>query len=79
MARDIAGTALDAYDQIAPGALQTEADTAEEESVESESFIFFNPDRISEHRHYDIGIELSCSVSAAQVNTNENIFADNQY
>ena len=53
---------LDGYNEITPRAQQTEADPAEEEYVGSESFIYLNPDRVTEHKHYNIGIELDCSV-----------------
>ena len=62
MARDMTEAELDGYNEIAPRAQQTEADPAEEEYVGSESFIYLNPDIVTEHKHYDIGIELDCSV-----------------
>ena len=33
-------------------------------SIEADKFVYFNPNRVVEQRHYDIGIELqsSCSV-----------------
>ena len=62
LARDMVEAELDGYNEITPRAQQTEADPAEEEYVGSESFIYLNPDRVTEHKHYDIGIELDCSV-----------------
>lgn len=50
LARDIAETEYDAFDAIAPSVQQTEAETAQDEAIESEAFIHFNPDRITEHR-----------------------------
>ena len=76
LARDLAETEHDAYDEIAPGTQQTEADTAEEEATESENFVYFNPDRAVEHRQYDIGIEIGCAVSAPQINPNEKLLSD---
>ncbi|KAH3789530.1 hypothetical protein DPMN_167827 [Dreissena polymorpha] len=67
---------LDVFDEIAPGNEQEEAETAEEEIIESEEFIYFNPDRVTEHREYDIGNEIGCTVSTSQIVTNENILAD---
>lgn len=58
LARELAETELDAYDEIAPGTQQTEGDTAEDAPLESETFVYFNPDRATEHRQYDIGIEI---------------------
>ena len=79
LAKSLAEAEYDAYDEIAPGTQQVEADTAEEESTDSEAFVYFNPDRAVEHRQYDIGIEIGCSVAGAQINTNENILQDVQY
>ena len=78
-ARDMAETECDAFDEIAPGTEQIEADTAEENAVESEAFVYFNPDRAYEHRNHDIAIEIGCSVSAPQINPNENILPEQQY
>ena len=44
------------YDQTAPNA---EQENREEESKESEQFVYFNPSRSVEHRHYDIGLNYS--------------------
>ncbi|XP_060573123.1 uncharacterized protein LOC132731041 [Ruditapes philippinarum] len=79
LARNMAEEEYNAYDEIAPGTQQEEAETAEEEPVESETFIYFNPDRVSEQREYDIGIEIGCSVSSAQISSNENILSDEEY
>ena len=46
------------YDQIAPNAEQENGETEEEGPAESEKFVCFNPSRVVEQRHYDIGIEL---------------------
>ena len=43
-AREIADAEYDAYDEVAPSTQQVEADTAEEQPVESKQFIYFNPD-----------------------------------
>ncbi|XP_060603545.1 uncharacterized protein LOC132756482 [Ruditapes philippinarum] len=79
LARNMAEEEYNAYDEIAPGTQQEEAETAEEEPVESETFIYFNPDRVSEQREYDIGIEIGCSISSAQISSNENILSDEEY
>ena len=52
------------YDGLAPNAEQENREEEEEGVKESENFVYFNPDRVVEHRHYDIGIELqsTCSV-----------------
>ena len=43
---------------------------AEEGVKESENFVYFNPDRVVEHRHYDIGIELQSTCSVPRVENN---------
>ena len=79
LARELAENEYDAYDDIAPSAQQAEAEDAEEEPIESEAFIYFNPDRVSEHREYDIQHELGGLVSAPQLTANEHILPDNEY
>ena len=79
LAKAVAEPDEDAYDELAPTTQKIEAETAEESTLESESFIYFNPDRISEHRHYDIGIEIGCGISTARVDSNEIILPDDQY
>jgi hypothetical protein len=78
LARDLAEAEYDAFDEIAPSTQQIEGDDAEEEPVESEQFIYFNPDRI-EHREYDIGTEIGCYVATPQIDVNENILSDIEY
>ena len=78
-ARELAEADYDAYDDIAPSTQQAEGDDAEEGAVESQQFIYFNPDRIPEHREYDIGTEIGSYVSAPQVNVNEKILSDFEY
>jgi DNA replication protein DnaC len=48
----------DAYDELAPSVQQTEADDEIEGSLESESYVQFNPERPIEQREYDIGAEM---------------------
>ena len=52
------------YNQTAPNAEQENRAAEEEGSKESEQFVYFNPSRVVEHRHYDIGIELVNLLSA---------------
>ena len=79
LAREKAQEEHDAYDELAPSTQQMEGDTAEEEIVESEAFIYFNPDRVSEHRDYDIGYEIGCSISNPQINPQEKLLNDDEY
>ena len=46
------------YEQTAPNVEQENREAEEERSKESEQFVYFNPSRVVEHRHYDIKIEL---------------------
>lgn len=79
MARLAAECDDSAFDEVAPSAQEQEAEAATEEPVESESYIYFNPDRVSEHRNYDIVIEIGTSVSRTAVEVNENLMADENY
>ena len=44
------------YDQTAQNAEQENRKAEEEGSKASEQFVYFNPSRVVEHRHYDIGL-----------------------
>ncbi|XP_053405183.1 uncharacterized protein LOC128558914 [Mercenaria mercenaria] len=79
IAREMAEVDEEIFDEIAPGTQQTEVDTAAEEVVESEAFVYFNPDRVAEHRHYDIGIELGSACSNARVESNEILLPEEEY
>ncbi|XP_062609477.1 uncharacterized protein LOC134271261, partial [Saccostrea cucullata] len=48
----------EAYDELAPGAQQCEAEDEYEGNVDSEKFVHFNPERPIEQREYDIGIDV---------------------
>lgn len=39
----------------------------------------YNPDRVSGHRNYDIGIEIGCAASAPQITANGALLPDEQY
>jgi len=65
----------DAFDELAPGSQQVEAETAEEEIVESEKIVFFNPDKVAS-QSYDIGIEIGASCSVLTVKPNANLLSE---
>ena len=67
------------YDQIAPNAEQENRETEEEGPAESEKFVCFNPSRVVEQRHYDIGIELQSTCSVPPVETNGILLPDDEY
>ena len=48
----------DAYGEIALNTQQAEKDAEDEGEADAAEFVYFNPDRIVEHRQYGIGIEL---------------------
>ena len=67
------------YDQTAPNAEQENREAEEEGSKESEQFVYFNPSRVVEHRHYDIGIELRSTCSVPPVETTGILLPDDEY
>ena len=67
------------YDQTAPNADQENREAEEEGSKESEQFVYFNPSRVVEHRHYDIGIELQSTCSVPPVETTGIMLPDDEY
>ena len=80
LAREMAENDMqDAYDEIAPGTEQTESEIAEEQPVDSETFVYFNPDRVAEQYNYDIGTEIGSSSSVTRLEHNTNLLAEDQY
>ena len=67
------------YDQTAPNAEQENREAEEEGSKESEQFVYFNPSRVVEHIHYDIGIELQSTCSVPPVETTGILLPDDEY
>ena len=67
------------YDQTAPNAEQENKEAEEVGSKESEQFVYFNPSRVVEHRHYDIGIELQSTCSVPPVETTGILLPDDEY
>ena len=54
-----------AFAKLAPGTEQFESETAEEQTIESEKCVYFNPVQAIVQRNYDIGIEIGSSCSVA--------------
>ena len=67
------------YDQTAPNTKQENREAEEEESNESEAFVYFNPSRVVEHRHYDIGIELQSTCLVSPEETTDILLPDEEY
>ena len=41
--------------------------------------MYFNPDRVVEHRHYDIGVELQSTCSVPRVETTSFMLPDEEF
>lgn len=67
------------YDELAPGTEQAENEASEEGVVDAEKYIHFNPQRPTEHRHYDIGRELDMSTASSDLITHAKRIGDNDY
>ena len=67
------------FDQIAPNAEQENREAEEEGSGESEKFVCFNPSRVVEQRHFDIGIELQSTCSVPPVETSAILLPEGEY
>ena len=67
------------YDGLTPNAEQENREAEEEGVRESENFVYFNPDRMVEHRHYAIGIELQSTCSVPGVKTTSFMLLDEEY
>ena len=66
-------------DQTAPNEEQQNQEADEEGSQESEQFVYFNPSRVVEQRHYDIGIELQSPCSVPPVETTGILLPGDEY
>ena len=73
------GEEENAYDQIAPNTEQENREAKEEGVKEAENFVYFNPNRVVEQRHYDIGIELQSTCSVPPVETTGIMLSDEEY
>ena len=67
------------YGGLALNAEQENREAEEEGVKESENFVYFNPDRLVEHRHYDIGIELQFTCSVPRVEITSFMLPDEEY
>ena len=78
LARQMIEDEENAFDQIAPNTEQEKK--AEEEGVkEAENFVYFNPSRVAEQKHYDIGIELQSACLVPPVETTGIMLPDEEY
>ena len=79
LARQMIQNEENAFDQIAPNTEQENREAEEEGVKEAENFVYFNPSRIVEQRHYDIGIELKSTCSVPPVETTGIMLPDEEY
>ena len=79
IARQTAEAEENSFDQIAPNTEQENREAEEEGDTEAENFVYFNPNRVLEHRHYDIGIELQTTCSVPPVETTGIMLPDEEY
>ena len=79
LARQMMEAEESAYDQIAPNAEQENMEAQEEGAKEAENFVYSNPNRVVEHRHYDIGTELRSTCSVPPVETTGILYPDEEY
>ena len=79
IARQTAEAEENSFDEIAPNAEQENREAEEEGDTEAENFVYFNPNRVLEHRHYDIGIEQQSTCSVPPVETTGIMLPDEDY
>ena len=79
IARQTAEAEENSFDEIAPNTEQENREAEEEGDTEAENFVYFNPNRVLEHRHYDIGIELQSTCSVPPVETTGIMLQDEEY
>ena len=79
LARQMIQDEENAFDQIAPNTEQEKREAEGEGVKEAENFVYFNPSRVVEQRHYDIGIELQSTCSVPAVETTGIMIPDEDY
>ena len=79
LARQMMEDEDNAYDQIAPNAEQENREAEDEGIIEADKFVYFNPNRVVEQRHYDIGNELQSSSSVPPEETTGIMLPDDEY
>ena len=79
IARQTAEAEENSFDEIAPNTEQENREAEEEGDTGAENFVYFNPNRVLEHRHYDIGIELQSTCSVPPVETTGIMLPDEEY
>ena len=79
LARQLMENEDNAYDQITPNAEQESREAEDEGIIEADKFVYFNPNRLVDQRHYDIGIELQSSCSVPPVETTGIMLQDDEY
>jgi len=66
------------FDNIAPSTQHNEAEDCDENSRESQQFIYFKPGSV-EHKDYDIGIDLGTSQSIPNVESSSSLMLNTEY
>ena len=79
LARQMIQDEENAFDQIAPNTVQENREAGEGGLKEAENFVYFNPSRVVEQRHYDIGIELQSTCSVPPVEITAIMLPDEEY
>lgn len=79
LARQMMEAEEDSYDKLAPNAEQENREAQEEGVKEAEDFVYFNPERVTEHRHYDIGIEIQCASTVQTEESTGFMMPDEEY
>ena len=79
LARQMMEAEESAYDQIASTAEQENRKAEVKGTKETENFVYFNPNKVVEHRHYDIGIELQSTCAVPTVETSGILYPDEEF
>jgi hypothetical protein len=52
---------------LAPGTQQVECEDIEEGTTDAEQYIYFNPDRPTDHTNYDLGDDLGVANTTVEI------------
>ena len=67
------------YDELAPGTQQVECEDIEEGTTDAEQYIYFNPDRPTDHTNYDLGDDLGVANTTVEITSHAKRMVEDEF
>ena len=67
------------YDELAPGTQQVECEDIEEGTTDAEQYIYFNPDRPTDHTNYDLGDDLGVANTTVEITSHAKRMEEDEF